>query len=136
MRVFFLVLARDSARLGAKIKELSQLGHPFLVVCGEKVNHPNVVYRAPKGKYDAINFGLHFIPSDTDVVAFNDVDAEIHNVKAALNVLHDKNVSMVFAKVNVKKGPQRLFYSFRFSNNRNCLIASSIPWIVFDVTNS
>jgi len=112
MRVFFIVLARDASGIDKKARELTGLGYPYLIVCGEKVNHSNVVYREPKGKYDAVNFGLKFVPSDTDVVAFNDVDAEIHNFNKALGLLQDESVFLVFAKVHVGYGPQLKFYSF------------------------
>lgn len=107
-----MVLARDASAIERKVRELSRLGYPFLVVCGEKVNHPNVVFREPRGKYDAMNFGLRFVPPNTDVVVFNDVDAEIHNVEAAFDLLEDESVSLVFVKVKVNKGPQKMFYSF------------------------
>lgn len=84
MKVFFVVLARGASALDRKIKELNRLGYPYVVVCGEKVNHPRVVYRKPRGKYDTVNYGLNFVPSDTDIIAFKDVDTEIHNAEAAL----------------------------------------------------
>ena len=111
MKVFFVVLARDAAKVPDKTRELDGLGFPYVIVCGERFDHPNVVYRAPKGKYDAVNFGLKFIPSDVDVVAFNDVDAEIHDPEAALRLLEDNSYSLVFVKVRVTGGPQLTFYS-------------------------
>jgi len=112
MRVFFVVLARDTENLQAKIKELDRLGYPYLVVCGEKTNLPNVAYREPKGKYDAINYGMKLVPAETEIVAFNDVDTVIHNFDVALKMLHGSVVSLVYAKVQVEKGPQQSFYSF------------------------
>ena len=106
-----MVLARDATRLPEKTRELEGLGYPYVIVCGEKVSCPNVVYREPKGKFDAINFGLKLVPRDSDVVAFNDVDTEIHNFGAALRLLQDKEVALVFAKVRVTEGPQLTFYS-------------------------
>jgi len=84
MKVFFVVLAREASALDRKIRELNRLGYPYVVVCGEKVNHPRVVYRKPRGKYDTVNYGLNFVPSDTDIIAVNDMDTEIHNAEAAL----------------------------------------------------
>ena len=57
MNVFFLVPARNAKGLDGKMAELEGLGFPYVVVCGEKVDHPNVVFRGPKGKFDAINEG-------------------------------------------------------------------------------
>jgi cellulose synthase/poly-beta-1,6-N-acetylglucosamine synthase-like glycosyltransferase len=74
------------------------------------VNHPNIVYREPKGKYDAINFGMSFLPKDVEVVALNDVDTRIHNINAALKQFDSERVGLVFAKVSVREGPQRFFY--------------------------
>jgi hypothetical protein len=125
MKVFFIVLARDASGIDKKTRELTGLGYPYLIVCGEKVNQPNVVYREPKGKYDAVNFGLKFVPSDTDVVAFNDVDAEIHNFKKALSFLQSESVSLVFVKVHVGYGPQLKFYSFLDPIRRRIPIAAS-----------
>ena len=80
MRIFFIVLAREASLVKKKVIELKNLGFPYLIVCGERINQPNVVYREPKGKYDAINFGLSLVPSDTEFVAFNDVDTKIHTL--------------------------------------------------------
>jgi len=109
MKVFFLVLARDKRFVSEKIKELEGLGVPYLIVCGERLNHPNVLYRKPCGKYDAINFGFKFVPRDIDVVALNDVDTKINNLEAALSLFEMKNVALCFAKVLAKRGPQNLF---------------------------
>jgi len=125
MRVFFVVLARDASDLERKSKELTKLGYPYIVVCGEKVNHPRVVYREPRGKYDAINFGLKFVPTDTDVVVFNDVDTEIHNFEDALCLLKNQGFSLVFVRVDVGEGPQLTFYSFLDTLRRKIPIAAS-----------
>jgi len=125
MRVFFIVLARDSTGVEEKLEEISALGYPALVVCGEKMEHTNVLYRPARGKYDAMNFGLSFVPADTDVVAFSDVDAKIHNFEAALDFFQDEDVSLVFAKVRVEKGPQRAFYFLLDSLRRRLPIAAS-----------
>ena len=125
MNVFFVVLARDGSALMKKVRELSSLGYPYVIICGEKVNHPNVVYREPKGKFDAINFGLKFVPSGTDIVALNDVDTEIHNFEAALRLLQDRHISLVFVKVFVKQGPQLMFYSLLDAFRKRVLVAAS-----------
>jgi len=125
MRIFFVVLARDAAKVKEKTRELDSLGYPYVIVCGEKVDSPNVVYREPKGKYDAVNFGLKFVTSDADVVAFNDVDAEIHNFEAVLPLLQDDDVSLVFVKVRVMEGPQLTFYSLLDFLRKRVPIAAS-----------
>jgi len=122
---FFLVLARDERHVNEKIKELKSLGVPYLIVCGKKINHPNVVYREPRGKYDAINFGVEFVPGDVDVVVLNDVDTKIHNFQAALQHFKRKEVALVFVRVSVKEGPQRLFYVFLDFLRRRTPIAAS-----------
>jgi len=125
MQVFFIVLARDAFGVEAKGAELDRLGYPYVIVCGEKTSIPGVVYRAPRGKYDAINFGLKFIPPETDVAAFNDVDAAVHNLDAGLDLLRDPAVSLVFARVDVQRGPQLSFYSFLDSLRDKIPIAAS-----------
>jgi cellulose synthase/poly-beta-1,6-N-acetylglucosamine synthase-like glycosyltransferase len=133
--VFFLVLARDRSEIARKCEELDNLGIPYVVVCGEKVNHPNLVYREPRGKYDAINFGFKFIPKDTEIVGLNDVDTEIHNLKAAYYLLEQTASSLVFAKVTVIQGPQRLFYRLLDTLRRKVPIAASgeLMLIKYDV---
>lgn len=110
MKPFFLVLARDERYVDEKIQELKNLGVPYLIICGRSLNHSNVLYRKPEGKYDAINFGAGFVPRYADVVALNDVDTKINNFQAALQHFKRKEVALVFAGVSVKEGPQRLFY--------------------------
>ena len=125
MRVFFIVLAREGSEVERKARELDGLGFPYVIVCGEKVNHPNVVYREPRGKYDAINFALKYVPGDTEIVGLNDVDTEIHNLEAALRLLNDEKFSLVFVRVDVKYGPQVLFYSILDALRRRIPIAAS-----------
>jgi cellulose synthase/poly-beta-1,6-N-acetylglucosamine synthase-like glycosyltransferase len=112
MKLFFLVLARDEEHVDKKVKELNGLGVPYLIVCGEQINHPNVVYRKPRGKYDAINFGARLVPKDVDVVVLNDVDTKIYGLESALKCFSRKKVALVFSKVVVRGGPQTLFYLF------------------------
>jgi hypothetical protein len=125
MRVFFVVPARDFSGVTKKLEEIDSLGYPCLIVCGQEVNHPNVLYRPVKGKYDALNYGFTFVPSDTEVVVFNDVDTEIYNFSGALDVFRSKDVSLVFAKVKVASGPQAIFYSFLDPLRRIIPIAAS-----------
>lgn len=125
MRIFFLVLARDSLGVAKKARELDSLGFPYIIVCGERVNHHSVVYREPRGKYDAINFGSKFVPRDVEIVGLNDVDTEISNLKAAICLFEQTESSLVFAKVNVLQGPQRLFYRFLDALRKRVLITAS-----------
>jgi len=125
MKLFFLVLARDEEYVDEKVEELKGLGVPYLIVCGKRLNHPNVVYREPRGKYDAINFGARFVPKNVDVVALNDVDTKISNFRAALQHFDSKKVALVFAKVSVKEGPQKLFYVILDLIRRRLPIAAS-----------
>jgi len=122
MKLFFLVLARDKIHVDEKVKELERLGVPYLIICGERLNHPNVIYREPKGKYDAINFGASFIPKDVEIVALNDVDTKIYNLQDALEHFDSKNVALVFAKVSVKEGPQIFFNAIQNVIRRRLLI--------------
>ena len=57
--------------------ELEGMRASYIIVCGEVLNHPNVVYREARGKWDAINFGSRYIPTSTDVVVLNDVDQRL-----------------------------------------------------------
>lgn len=125
MKPFFLVLARDKRYVDEKIEELKNLGVPYLIVCGEKLNHPNVIYRRPVGKYDAINFGYTFVPRHSHIVVLNDVDTKINNLKIALEYFNAKDVSLVFSKVVVKGGPQNSFYVLLDSIRKRLLIAAS-----------
>jgi len=125
MRAFFLVLARDEKHVDEKIKELDHLGMPYLIICGKRLNYPNVVYRAPRGKFDAINFGARLVPSDFEIVALNDVDTRIHNVAAGLKHFDSEAIGLVFSKVSVRKGPQKLFYVVLDFIRRRLLITAS-----------
>jgi hypothetical protein len=106
---FFIVLARNQRHVEEKIKELENMRIPYLIVCGEKMDHPKVVYREAKGKWDAINFGSRFIPKDVNVVVLNDVDTRIHNFEHALSHMYN-GVDLVYCRVNVASGPQVKFY--------------------------
>ena len=125
MKLFFLVLARDKKHVDHKIRELETLGVPYKIVCGERLNHPNVVYRIPKGKYDAINFGANLIPKDVNIVVMNDVDTTIHNFHLALRYFEDEKVALVFGTEMVKEGPQNLFFRILNPIRRKIPIAAS-----------
>jgi hypothetical protein len=109
INLFFIVLARDQRHVREKIMELEDMQVPYLIVCGERIDHPKVVYREARGKWDAINFGNHFIPKDADVVVLNDVDTKIHNFEHALSHLYD-GADLVYCRVDVTRGPQVKFY--------------------------
>ena len=110
---FFVVLARDGSYVIEKSRELTRLGVPFIIVCGENVHQPHVVYRAPIGKYDAINFVLqaNLIPKNVKIVAFNDVDTKITGFSSMLKRFEDPNVGIAYATELVKDGPQRNFFA-------------------------
>jgi len=135
MKVFFLVLARDEKHVAQKIQELKVLAVPFLIVCGSKLNSPNVIYRTPRGKYDAINFGFRFIPEDTAVVVLNDVDTGIKNFKDALCQFQSYDIALLFAKPCIKEGPQMLFSRMLDQIRRRLLVtaAGDLMLIRYDV---
>jgi hypothetical protein len=107
--IFFIIPARNKENVEKKIMELENLKVNYIIICGEKLNHKNVVYRPPKGKWDAINFSSQFVPRDVNVVVLNDVDTRIHNFEHALSHLNGE-ADIVYCKVNVLKGPQVKFY--------------------------
>jgi hypothetical protein len=106
---FFIVPARDRQNVKEKIMELEKVQVSYIIVCGERINHPNVIYREARGKWDAINFGSRFVPKDADVIVLNDVDTKIHNFEHALSHLNGE-ADVVYCKVNVPRGPQVKFY--------------------------
>jgi cellulose synthase/poly-beta-1,6-N-acetylglucosamine synthase-like glycosyltransferase len=124
-KLLFLVFARDRNHVSDKIKELEDLGVQYRIICGEHFDHPYVVYRAPNGKYDAINFGAGLIPRDVDIVAMNDVDTVIHNFHFALRCLEDEKVALVFGTEMVKEGPQNLFFRILNPIRKKIQIAAS-----------
>lgn len=125
MKLFFLVLARNRRHVLHKVRELEKLGIPYKIICGERLSQPNVIYRAPKGKFDAINFGVGLIPDDTDIVAMNDVDTTIHNFDAALQSFKDEKVALAFGTEMVNEGPQALFFRILNPLRKKIPIAAS-----------
>lgn len=125
IKPFFLVLARDKKYVSEKIEELTNLGVPHIIVCGEKFDNPSVIYHEAKGKYDAINFGFKLVPGNVQIVVLNDVDTKINNFDAALEQFKSEETAMIFAKVAVKGGPQPSFYGLLDSIRRNILITAS-----------
>jgi len=123
-KCFFVVLARDRKYVAEKIAELNHMNVPFIIVCGENFNHPNVVYRKAIGKWDAVNFSAKFVPADADVIVFNDVDTRIHNFEYALDDLLSK-VDLLYCKVNVSSGPQVKFYKILDSIRQKIHICAS-----------
>lgn len=118
---FFVVLARDRSYVDEKIAELKSLGVSFVIVCGEKIHQPHVVYRAPIGKYDAINFVLeaNLIPKDAKIVAFNDVDTKITGFSSMLRQFENPKVAIAYATNQLKMGLREisLLFLIRFENS-------------------
>ena len=122
--VFVIVPARDGENVGEKIEELENFGVSYVVICGEKVNHPHVVYRSRCGKWDAINYGSSFVPKKARVVALNDVDTKICNFDKAFEYI-DEEVGLVYCRVQVSKGPQLKFYKILDPIRQRLHIAAS-----------
>ena len=95
--------------MAKKIVELQAMHVQFLIVCGERFIHPNVVYRTNFGKWDAVNFGAKFLPVKAKVVVLNDVDTKIHNFESAHKFLASK-AQVIYCRVKVPAGPQLKFY--------------------------
>jgi len=125
MKPFFVVLARDSEHVKEKIEELENLRVSYLIVCGEHLNLPHVVYQTPKGKYDAINFAAQNLPKDVKVVVFNDVDTKIHNIEAAFRDFRRTRASLLFAKLRVNEGPQVYLNALLDNCKRRILVTAS-----------
>jgi len=125
MNLFFIVLARDKKHVSEKIRELESQRIPYKIVCGERLDHPNVLYRVVRGKYDAINFGARLIPKDFDTVVFNDVDTKIYNLDLALRYFIDRKADLLFATEMVSRGPQSLFFRILNPIRKKILVAAS-----------
>lgn len=125
LSLFFIVPAKTSDQIVPKITELEGLGWPYIIICGERVEHPHVVYRPAKGKYDALNYGVTLLPADADIIVFNDVDTKIHNFRSLLPLTTRPDLGVVFTRVQVANGPQHLFYQFLDRVRKRILIAAS-----------
>jgi cellulose synthase/poly-beta-1,6-N-acetylglucosamine synthase-like glycosyltransferase len=121
---FFIIPARNQQNVKEKIIELENMQAPYIIICGERMNHPYVVYREARGKWDAINFGSRFIPQDAEVVVLNDVDTRIHNFEHALSHLNGE-ADIVYCKINVMGSPQVKFYRIADSIRRKIHIFAS-----------
>jgi len=125
MTLFAMVLARDKNHVEDKIKELEDFHIPFIIVCGEHIDDPRVIFREPRGKFDAINYGAQFLPPESDLILMNDVDTEIYNLNSALQYFKGKEVGLIFARVDVDTGPQKSFYKLLDYIRRRVPIAAS-----------
>ena len=125
MELFFVVLARDCEHVTEKVRELESLGFSYLIVCGENLDLPHVLYRTPKGKYDAMNFGAQNLPKDVRTIAFNDVDTKIHNIEAAVREFRTTGASLLFVKLRVKEGPQVFLNELLDTLKRKIPVAAS-----------
>ena len=123
LRPFVLVTAREREGLCEKSYELEALNIPYLIVCGERVDHPRVRYRKVGGKWDAINFGSQFIPPETQVIILNDVDTEIRNLGHAFT--HMPDYDLVYCLVKVTSGPQTKFYEILNPIRKRLNVAAS-----------
>lgn len=108
--IYFVVLARDRKNVKNKIDELNALNVEYVIICGERIDHPKIVYRKPIGKYDAINYSLVIIPKDIDIVVFNDVDTKIISYEPLLKNLEDRTVGIAYAPELILNGPQAMFF--------------------------
>jgi len=125
LKTYFIILARNHEYLDDKINEIEKMGYSYIVVCGEHVNRKNVFYRKPIGKYDAINYAISLVPSDTDIVIFNDVDTKIYNIENAFNMINNNETSLVFVKLVVNKGPQVILNKFLDKIKNYLLVTAS-----------
>lgn len=124
-RVVVVVPARDLAGVRRKIAELSGLGLDYLIVCGERTDLPNTVYRPPAGKFDALNAGIALALPRADIVVLNDVDTRIDDLEGPLELIRRTGADMVFCGVEVSVGPQQRFYRLMDLVRRYLLIAAT-----------
>ena len=107
-----------------KIAELSGSDIRFVIICGERTDYPNVIYRKARGKWDAINFARRFVPDGTFVVALNDVDTTLCNLDSALECL-EAHADLVYCAVHVAFGPQKKFYKILDPIRKRLHVAAS-----------
>lgn len=121
---FVIVSARTHKNVASKVGELKKLGLPFIIICGEKVNNPNLVYREVIGKWDALNCASKFIPKEANIIVLNDVDTQIHNFEDSVAKIN-KFTDIIYCKVRVLKGPQMKFYKILDPIRKICHITAS-----------
>ncbi len=122
---FIIVPARNQDYVGRKLQELNRIGLPFIIICGENLRRPRVLYRKASGKWDAINYGAKFIPTHTDLVILNDVDTKIYHLDRALDLMSSSEIDVAFCKVRVTSGPQQKFYKVLDPIRKRLPIAAS-----------
>lgn len=123
--IFFVVFARSREGVAEKVFELRKLGVHFIVICGEKMNFPEVVYREKKGKFEAINYAARFIDESIKIICLNDVDSKIYNLDKAFKKMVDSQAGLIFCKIKVNSGPQVQFYPLMDKIRRIVPVASS-----------
>lgn len=124
-RVFAVVSARDAYGVAQKGRELIELGIDHVIVCGEQVDLQKVVFRAARGKFDAINFGLRSLPESAEIVVLNDVDTKIVNFHRGLRHFADPRVGLVFTRVELPSGAHSMFNRLIDSIRRRFIIAAN-----------
>lgn len=123
--ICFIVSARTHEGVAEKAAELRTIGVPFIIICAEKIDHPDVIYRPKKGKFDAINFASKFVGENVKIICLNDVDSKIFNFEKAVQKMIDDKAGLVFCKIKVDSGPQFQFYSLMDKIRAIVPIASS-----------
>ena len=122
---FVIVLARDLNGVHKKHIELQKLGLRHVIISGEPSQNDNVIYRAPRGKYDAINFGLKHVPEEAEIVALNDVDTRIINYDHAYRHFSNPRVGLIFTSVELPEGAHSIFNRLIDSIRRHFIIAAN-----------
>jgi len=123
--VFAIVLARDENGVAEKHSELRRLNVSHLIVCGKQSNLDQVIHRASRGKYDAINFGVRLLPQSAQIVVLNDVDTKIVNFERGLRHFSDSNIGLVFTRVGLPSGAHSMFNRLIDAVRRRFLIAAN-----------
>jgi hypothetical protein len=124
-KICFIVSARTKEGVEEKAAELRSLGVPFMVICAEKTDTPEAIYREKKGKFDAINYAAGFTGGHTKIICLNDVDNRICNFDKAVEKMVRTQAGLVFCKIKVDSGPQIQFYSLMDRIRRVLPITSS-----------
>lgn len=122
---FVIVLARDLNGVHQKHMELEKLGLRHVIISGEPSLEDHVVYRTPRGKFDAINFGLKHIPEDAEIVVLNDVDTRIVNYDHAFRHFTDPRVGLIFTSVELPEGAHSTFNRLIDSIRHHFIIAAN-----------